>query len=414
MKNNSGQPTWTYSPVQINSVSINDDGSRCVYGTSFERGKGFFATYLIDGNGSQLWKNETASTETVQGVFWVDISGNGNYVASGGELSHSEVHKYESTGFLKAYSADTGAEVLNVITTSRVNQVSLSKDGQYLAACYGNTLEVYKFNASTQLYDIIATETSTNYNINSCKISRNGNTVVASGIQYNDSGGTTIITGKVFSYGVSDKTVTSLGDCELSTGCMRVAIVDSGLFWAASLHDGSCMMFNYKKPDTYEWQYKPDNPDLTLAYAVDITQTETGDIFVACGANLSGTGDGGFLYLIKSVIMVYSENTENLKYPDPKYSCNLQWSTPIKYGVNPGVSLDKNATFVSATDGKPDGNSVQESAGSFYLYSATTGDLVWQYDTVMMNWPMMLARDGKSVFGGSDDGTVYYWTLDAN
>ena len=180
MKNNSVQPTWTCSPVQVNSVSINDDGSRCVYGTSFERGKGYFSTNLIEGSGNQLWKNDTESTETVQGVFWVDIRGNGNYVASGGELSQSEAHKYESTGFLKAYSADTGAEILNVITISRVNQVSLSKDGQYLAACFGNTFEVYPFNTTTQLYELIVTEISTNYNINSCKISRNGNTVVAS------------------------------------------------------------------------------------------------------------------------------------------------------------------------------------------------------------------------------------------
>ena len=28
----------------------------------------------------------------------------------------------------------------------------------------------------------------------------------------------------------------------------------------------------------------------------------------------------------------------------------------------------------SATDGKPDGDSVQESAGSFYLFSASTGE----------------------------------------
>ncbi|MCF6301542.1 MAG: hypothetical protein L3J52_10570, partial [Proteobacteria bacterium] len=80
----------------------------------------------------------------------------------------------------------------------------------------------------------------------------------------------------------------------------------------------------------------------------------------------------------------------------------------------PGVLMDLNATYVSATDGKPDGKTISESSGSFYLFSADTGELVWKYDTPMMNWPMMLARDGKSVFGGSDDGSVYYWKLGSN
>jgi len=36
---------------------------------------------------------------------------------------------------------------------------------------------------------------------------------------------------------------------------------------------------------------------------------------------------------------------------------------------------------------------------------------VWKQDTSLMNWPMMLAADGKSVFGGSDNGSVFYWKL---
>ena len=137
---------------------------------------------------------------------------------------------------------------------------------------------------------------------------------------------------------------------------------------------------------------------------------------MACGANLTTTtkngvtSDGGFLYLVKSVRMVYDEN--NVRYPAPYYKGVVQWSSDIKYGVNPGVTLDKNATYVTATDGKPlHGASVQESPGAFYLYSVATGDLIWKYDTSKMNWPMMIADDGKSAFGGSDEGSVYYWDL---
>jgi WD40 repeat protein len=324
-----------------------------------------------------------------------------------------------------AYNADTEVELLNTSPEFRVNQVSLSQDGRYLAVCFGKTLEIYCLNSSASSYAKIISITDISYNINSCVISRDGSTVVASGIsyastnskQFNSTAESDTTKGKVFSYSITGMSVTALGSCELSTGSMRVAIVDSGYFWAASLHDGSCVMFKQVKPDSVEWQFKPNNPLLELAYAIDITQTDSGEVYVACGANLkvntvNGVSSaGGFLYLIKSVLMVYDEESQ---YPEPYYKGILQWSTDIQYGVNPGVSLDKNANYVTATDGKPDGQTVKESAGSFYLYSVSTGSQIWKQDTSQMNWPMMLAQDGSSVFGGSDEGSVYYWNLSSD
>jgi hypothetical protein len=51
--------------------------------------------------------------------------------------------------------------------------------------------------------------------------------------------------------------------------------------------------------------------------------------------------------------------------------------------------VDKNATYVTATDGKSDGKSdgktIDESAGSFYLFNASNGNMIWQKQTYMMN-----------------------------
>lgn len=416
--------TWYFTPttpLQINSVAINDDGSRCAFGSSFERGSGDFYTYLFDGDGNQIWQKPIANSTSYQGVFWVAVSGDGHYFASGGETSNSEDTSNSQPGYLQAFAANTGNELLNINLYARVNQVSLSEDGQYLAACYGHTVEIFQLDQTGSQYNSIFKDNLISFGINSCVISRDGTAVIASCIHYTDDDSdatdmqqtsnenTTVTTGQIISYTINGSNVSKTGVCSLDTGCMRVAVTDSGQFYAASLHDGSCVMLHAENPNKIEWQCKPDNPELSLAYAVDITQTDEGDVFVACGANLDSKINGGYLYLVKSERMVYDSQGA---YPKPYFSGVIQWSTTIQYGVNPGVSLDKNATHVTATDGKPDGQTVKESAGSFYLFSTDTGALVWKHDTSMMNWPMMLARDGKSVIGGSDDGSVYYWKLD--
>lgn len=421
MKATPSNPKWSIIPPQINSVSISDDGSRCAFGSSYERGSGDFFTFLYDGEGNLIWKKPIISDQkTYQGVFWVSVSGDGKYVASGGETVNTKLDPSNTTpGFLQAYEATTGAQLLNITLNARINQVSLSKDGMYLATCYGKTVEIFQLNEAGTSYTSIKAYQSETYNINSCVISRDGTTVVASGITYPDGtdaqaippnkASETVTTGKVFSYTIAAGVVTDLGSCDLTTGCMRVAVVDTGQYWAASLHDGSCMLFNRVKPNEKEWQYTPAKSNIMLAYAVDITLTDNNEIYIACGANLWGPGDGGFLYLVKSTRMVYTEDPDNLGYPAAKYEGTAQWSSEIQYGVNPGVSMDKNATYVTATDGKPDGQTINESAGSFYLFNASNGNMVWQKQTYMMNWPMMLSRDGNSVIGGSDDGSFYFW-----
>lgn len=431
MSTNPSTPLWTLPPAQINSVAISDDGTKCVYGSSYERGKGYFYTYLYDGQGNRLWKKPIVADQTTyQGVFWVDISGDGAFVASGGEtVNPKDEPDYPTPGFLQMFVASTGEIIHSSTYPARINQVSLSQDGKYLAVCYGFSLEVFQLNGDKNGYTSIFTHTSASYNINSCVISRDGNTVVAAGIKYSDDTalasrsqmplGETTTTGQVFSFSVNDGVVSQLAETPTATGCMRVAVVESGLFWAASLHDGSCVMYGLESfagiPSVKQYfQFKPNNPNLELAYAVDITQTEIGDIFVACGANLHaavpGVDPGGILYLVHAVRLDYqADEAEGLDYPPPNYSATLKWSTNVQFGVNPGVSMDRNATYVTATDGKPVGKTVVESSGSFYMYDAATGDQLFKQPTFMMNWPMKLSRDGQHAIGASDDGTVYYW-----
>ena len=130
--------------LQINSVSISDDGSRCVFGhllLNVDR-ETLTLTYLM-GVVLKSGINQSQVARFTRGVFWVAVSGDGNYVASGGETSQTSSPGHPQ-GYLKAYKADTGVELLNITPQLRVNQVSLSLDGQFLAVCYGKTVEVYQ------------------------------------------------------------------------------------------------------------------------------------------------------------------------------------------------------------------------------------------------------------------------------
>lgn len=432
MSTNPFNTAWTFTPehpTQINSVAISDDGSRCVFGSSFERGEGRFYTYLCDGKGQLMQKHAIAENISYQGVFWVDVSGDGKYFASGGETQNpqpdEQSHKPVTgqPGFLQAYSVETGDCLLKVTRSGRINQVSLSQDGHYLAVCYGHTVEVFELTGST--YRSIFTRATPDYSINSCEISDNGSIVVTSGIHYADDQVDLFkkvvnsselrkiqqsTAGQINAYKVDGEAVNILATCDVDAGCMRVAVVDDGSQWAVSLHDGGCGLVFASSPDAFAWRIRPDIPNIELAYAVAITKTDQDDVYVACGANQKNSDFGGLVYLVQSVRMVY-ENDGDSHYPPAYFKGVIQWAQDTEFGVNPGVSLDKNAHYVTATDGKPKGKTVKESKGNFYLFAATNGQKIWQHQTDMMNWPMQLAIDGHSVIGGSDNGSVYYWKL---
>ncbi|MCW8869963.1 MAG: hypothetical protein OQK49_04600 [Proteobacteria bacterium] len=426
--------TWMFTPenpTQINSVAISDDGSRCVFGSSFERGEGQFYTYLFDGEGQKRQKKAIAEGISYQGVFWVDVSGDGRFYATGGETQNPEPSKKShlpkptQPGFLQAYAAGSGDCLLNVTRSDRINQVSLSQDGQYLAVCYGHTVEVFRLSGTT--YQSIFKHQTPDFSINSCEISGNGKTVVTSGIHYADdnqqtlfqsrleatdsSSATQATSGQINAYEINGSSVSTMGSCDVDTGCMRVAVLNNGSQWAVSMHDGSCGLVLANKAATLEWRCRPNISNLELAYAVAITRTEQGDVFVACGANQKNSDAGGLLYLVQSVRMVYDKDN-NSNYPPTYFKGVIQWSHDTEFGVNPGVSMDKNGHYVTATDGKPKGKTVKESKGNFYLFNVQNGHQLWQHQTDMMNWPMQLAQNGQSVIGGSDNGSVYYWKLD--
>jgi hypothetical protein len=298
-------------------------------------------------------------------------------VASGGETVdyHQDPH-CAKPGFLQAFIASSGDKILDEVKSHRINQVSLSQDGQYLAVCYGQTVEVFQLRLqiinpgeNTYAYESIFKQASNTYDINSCVISHDGSTVVAAAINWdaNKSGSTDTHKGAILAFSISDTTVSALGTCDLTTaGPIQVAVTANGTYWAASIHDGSCALVSHSSPSTLVWQHQATPATgytLDLAYAVAIGINSSGNALVACGANLSGGSNGGLLYLV--------ENVSGTATP--------QWQQELSFGANPGVSMDQSTTYVTATDGKPVGQTTTESAGNLYLFKVADADIKrWQ------------------------------------
>lgn len=391
-------PSWIVTPdasLQVNSVAVSADGNCCVFGTSNEFSTGQFAVFCYDGAGNQRWSRPVGAAASTQGVFWVAASADGQFAAAGGETS-------KTAGFLTAYRVADGLQVLSVTSAHRINQVVLSGDGSLLLAVSDDTVQLYSY--ADGAYVLASQQRFAGSYCNSCALSPDGATAVVSCTIYNNASAST---GQVISLAVANRQLTVTGAWASPVGVMRVAIAATGNYWGASLHDGSCALFCPGNVTQPLWTYRPDLPNLSVAYGFDITETAQGRVVLACGTNLSVASPapvpappGGYLYLVESV--------QDGSTQQPKFC----WGSTLAYSANPGVSLAREALTVTATDGKPGNETpgqVSESPGNFYLFDGAGGQQLWAYATPVMNWPMVITPDGAHAFGGSDDGSVYFW-----
>lgn len=399
----SGQPSWQQTPqagLQVNSVAVSPDGQLTVGGTSSEFGSGQFNFYGYDATGSQLWSVPVTAANVTQGIFWVAVSDDKRFAACGGETS-------KTCGFLCILDASTGTILFQDNNLpARVNQLSFSSDSTLLLADFQHELRLYHYATGStvapvwSLSDSLAL--SADFSSYSAVLAPNGSRVWVGAINYNVK---PVYTGLVQQIVLDNGKFGAVTSYPQAQGVMRVVTTTDGAYAAAALHDGSCAFFQAVQPST-AFVYKPDLTGLNIAYAIAITQTPTQQLVIVVGANQA---EAGVLYRVDA------EQTASEIANFPVWGPVLRWSQPVKYAVNPGVTLDLAATRVSATDGKPDetngGSNQKESPGNFYLFDACSGQQLWQYGTKLMNWPMTLTPDGNTAVGGSDDGSIYYWKL---
>lgn len=390
----SNSPKWTVTPdasLQINSVALSPDGQLAVCGTSSEFGTGAFGLFAYDAEGQLRWQSPLTPPDSQQGVFWVAVSDDKRFAAAGGETGTGT----GVTGFLALCRGEDGALLQNLSLPTRVNQVSFNGDGRRLLAALSSSVSLYSTEKGG-LEGLGTYAVPEGMVCNSALLSTDGRIAWLSGIDY------TTGLGCVQRLSATDAGLELVHDYPLSVGAMRVAISADGHWCAAAMHDGSCVLLEAFE-EAPRWHYAPTFASLSVAYAIAVTRTSEGRIVVACGANAAGKDpNGGYLYLLESH---HSEV--------PPQEPTLSWYQPLPYAPNPGVCLDAEARFATATDGKPDeqngGSNAQESPGHFYLFAVEDGRNLWSLETPLMNWPMVITPSGRHILGGSDTGTLYCW-----
>ncbi|HYP15977.1 MAG TPA: WD40 repeat domain-containing protein [Opitutus sp.] len=383
---------WSVSPgstsYYINSVAVSADGQRVVAGTFLHTysavgrtpadgarspvgsDDGTFGTYCYNARGELQWKDEFNGW---QGVYWVALSSDGAFAASGGWFSGSPNY----AGFVRAYDAASGQMLLNYPTASRVNQVTLSADGTWLLAATTTLLLFQRVNGVYQLAGEFNPGGTSNTVI-TADLSANGQQMVCGDLNgslyvLNNQGGVPTLQR---AWALPQKGYSH---------CVR--LTPDGRSFAAGGADGYFYLFDVGV------FLATGSPAMTQqvanggsVYGVAIADDATA--FVGISNLNSGSAVGGLVsYVIRSGGLA-----------------GVLWT--FQTDRNPNcASLNLAHGLLAVADGHPDG-----SPGDFYLLDAPTGALRWKYPTGNMSWPIQIAANGSAIVAGSDDSSVYYFT----
>jgi hypothetical protein len=384
-------PAWQVSPGQptyyINSVAVSGDGSKILGGTFFHsygastrydavqakstagNSNGTFGTYCYDQTGKALWKDEFTGFE---GVYWVDLSTDGAYAASGGWFSGSPNY----AGFVRAFDATSGATLLDYRTTSRVNQVELTADGAWLISAAESLVLFKRVNGVfTKTGEFVPP--GTNPTVVTAAISADGNWMV-----YGDYSGNVVLLANKGGLPVLWKQWKLPSN---SSHCVR--ITPDGSAFAVGGAQGYFYFF-----DTASF-IQTGLPTITSqisskASVYGVAIADDASAFVGISNLTPSSTDGGLVYFVTrtSTSGVPSWTYQTVRNPN----C---------------ASLNLASGLLAVADGHPDGT-----PGNFYLLNASTGSVIWQYGTSNMSWPIMISASGNAVVAGSDDSNIYYFT----
>ncbi|MBC8042611.1 MAG: hypothetical protein IAF08_04120 [Rhizobacter sp.] len=429
------KPKWIFPTVAtqfINWTAISNDAERMVAGT-FEFNKwDTHTTYCFDRSGKVLWKDDLVNS--FDGVFWVAISADGNYAASGGYrgvYNSAAPKKSVINGFIRAYDAETGKVLLDETTASRVGSLEFSADGGWLVAGSGDKAYreslVYLFRRENNGYVKADTFAATGGDVGSVSISGDGKWVVAgmSGSTHREENisSTTEQAGNIAEVRLFENQHGKLiekarwqDEKDLQIYIQMVRITPDAKWIAASGPRGMVYLFNrtaFIKSKQPNWTYRCASPK--NVYGVSISNDGQ---FIAAPNNIS-ENEGGLIYLLKNV------------KSGKGYKPSVVWTGKTSRSPNPGVTMDAKAKFVTAADGYPVAKPTKPSPGHLSLFSreqlsavkktkskkkpksgtksAPRVQPLWTLETPDMCWPMSISADGAGIIAGDDDGNVYFF-----
>jgi WD40 repeat protein len=313
-----------------------------------------------------------------EGVYWVAISGDGNYAAAAGWYSDGRQPTQTAQGLLKIYDATTGDVLLNYPSiTTRVNAIALSSDGSLAAAIAGNN--IYVFAAQGGVYNQAPTVISLGANTpQAISVHPSGDWLVAS-----DNQGTVYLT--VNPGNAPQQTYQWPNPNAVISH--SVAIGGASDYFVACADDGNVYLFEH------------DSFIATSAPLAQATITPNAVIrWVAAAATIVG---GTFPVSITAVCNDGKTGVlAGIGYRGESFE--VIWQEALSQMPN-CTSIDAQGRYVAAADG-------YNGPGDFYLYDAPSGELLGTMGAPDMCWPMFVSANGNAIAAGSDDGMLYYFS----
>jgi hypothetical protein len=371
-------PTWSVDPLPaaktsyINSVGISANAKSVICGTYYydydptsnhNTATATFpvGVFLYNAAGKLQWKDGFSATE---GVYWVAISQDATWAASGGLLAHD-------SGFVSAYNAATGTKALSYTTSARVNRVAISGNGAVLVAGAQSTYVFTRTGASWSAPQIIT-----------CAPGDYAATVDIS------ADGQWIAVG------------TALGWISLIRnvgGTLSPAVTwqqpSGSIYWVQMAPDGSGFVAGAKNATVMFFSTTGFTKGTGPGWIKKLPGvTRCGSVGISAGGSLvsavGNTGKTGKVFLFQN------ENT----------TTKSLWSSNTLHNPN-STSIDAAGDYVTVADGQPDGT-----PGAFYLFDSA-GNLKWTCATSNMSWPMQISQDATGIAAGSDDSSLYYFSV---
>jgi hypothetical protein len=411
-------PAWVF-PVQsglwCNTTAANASGSVLV-GAEFKFDTtANFQVHVLSSNGGVILTDTW--TNAWDGIFWVDTTADGSVVAAGGW----QQGKPNYVGRLRAIAVPSGNSMVDQATSSRVNQVVLTPDGQWLVggcnSSYGPAGQlIYLFKRNGQSYAACQGYSEAGLAIMSVALSNDGQWIVAATLGNNTAlilfqnvnGALQLKARWTPSFMVPqgeppqddprrvlEEYFESLGDrngpkTTTPTYAKFVSMTPDGKRFAASMNRGGVALFDTQSFMTTKqplWHYQLANSSIASCVSI----AANGSFCIVLSNNSNYSSDSGWVYRVN----------------DNNGAPALAWSTATKHCPNPSSHLMDTANhFISFGTGQPLQGS-QLSPGCFYLVDVSGGAVLGSYDTSVMNWPFVLSGSGLVGVGGSDDGHIY-------
>lgn len=367
----------------------------------------YFAYCFARGATEPTW---TDSIDAVEGYFWVAVSADATWAASGGLVSKSP-----EVGFVRAcrigQAGPTPVLDLDFRTPGRVNEVELSQDGRWLVACGGDCLYLFELGTAKTEPQAVFTGPGTVYGAG---ISADGAWIVA-GMMASESGDATAGDSRRASSGAGGSVVGQVvlfqnqGGRLAQRGCwkapwidgkqnsfiQRIVIAPDGQHFAAASSNGAFYLFSLSQfLRTQAPLWGQSAPGQATIYGLALSAD--GQCLAAGSNPLQSSNEPpgpGFYSYVRNL-------------PDPNsptgFSPSLIWKAQALSSPNPGLSMDAGGAYVAAADGHP-----FDKPGTFYLLSGVDGSRLWHMTTKCECYPAAISQDASLVVCGSDDSNVY-------